>query len=1430
MADNLTPKEEFLLNPVEEHNITDAAIASFETNFKHPVKVTVPITPKQDLHGYDHPWPAGGSVNLIPDGTDTENGYVANKFLDVNGGENANGGFYISEYFNISSGEVYTLTVTSNSTAALCVYNENKEFVNGYDLDSSRRLVITMPENAVYARGTQRKGDGTSYCFMLVKGESSAAPTFENYRKYSNICPIEGYIGATIYHTGANLLNGKTVADILKIRKSAQVSLNEDADGKYVRLMTMSGADINLTETLKFKENTRYTIILTGKNESSGVSSTHIRFVYSDGNSTEIYWSAPTEIKTIAVTSAANKTIKAITTLTRTYNTRIYYEKPFGLFEGVVSASLFEEYQGQSIPISWKHAEGTYNFEPIQAGEGDPSPDNVRPISPALTLTRDDNSVLTVYGGSITFRDDGTSVLEDKYWYGLIPNELTVNGGNSNYLAGFHYINASWSLPNPLFTNVGIADKAVLRATNDPDDARACYITLSGASSKWVRVYIRKDLLTSEDANGINEWLLNNPVHIAYPSEASMSYTLSKAETQRVIDAIGDKVITTVYGGTVTLNEDGSADVVSNYVYKRLTGVQWGENPNANNNYIRGYVYLGPNQSGNDTKKLYCDKLYFAGKKNGYTDQEYTLNGLAGNGRALLYITLSQTASEEGVTNANEAISYISNWLSENEVYVCYNLVTPTASYHFPNVGQLKAFLGANNIWSDIGNVNVKYLTQNSATGLEYRGDRALELRRRAMIGDAPTIHTTVGSEETGGLASFKSYIKAPVKKIEIPFGPKQDLHDYDHPWPAGGGKNLFDISNLEDGSIDSNNQKVVSEAAVRTADYVSVLAETQYTFSASTPLTRVLVKFYNSEKAQLSETTWQNLPYTITTPENTAYIRFIFVGSTSPIIPADVSWVQLELGPTATAYEPYENICPIEGHDGCWVLGTRQNLADVYHAKFVGPNAVAVSSFMSYVSDGKIINGGKFGSSAGTGIVFPIEEGETYTLSWNGRLSEGNNYCYELKQCSFDSETMISTKKLSIANANNADISERLSFTFTAQTGYTHVLLLCYSAIKFGSYQENIQLEKGATETTYQAIEKPISLQWNYQGDHSFIPIQEGTGDPSPENVRPIHPGLTITRDDDSVLSVYGGTLTVNNDGTGSLTSTWQKIILDGSQTPAYPWIQVDAMAGALFSSSIGAGRSQNAIRNAQYSMCDSLKFSGSIGNGEKGTWKYGFYSASTYGLEITVDKTVCGTTKDELKAYLAEHPITVVYELAKPITYTLSVTETNRALEALGLTQHIGPIYGGTITINPDGSADVEQTIDIFHLRDVGNASNWSTYVQFFYFSVPTKYLFSNRNAWRIKSNLFFYNYTTSGGGLEYSMTIGANRNLLFNYKSLNKDKTQWVNWVNENDPYVTFELAIPQTYHFSNLEQLKVWLGENNFWCDISDDITVKYWNRG
>ena len=55
------------------------------------------------------------------------------------------------------------------------------------------------------------------------------------------------------------------------------------------------------------------------------------------------------------------------------------------------------------------------------------------------------------------------------------------------------------------------------------------------------------------------------------------------------------------------------------------------------------------------------------------------------------------------------------------------------------------------------------------------------------------------------------------------------------------------------------------------------------------------------------------------------------------------------------------------------------------------------------------------------------------------------------------------------------------------------------------------------------------------------FLPIQEGTGDPSPTNVRPITAPLTIT----GIGEVYGGTFDTR---TGVLTETWAHIALDGT------------------------------------------------------------------------------------------------------------------------------------------------------------------------------------------------------------------------------------------------------------------------------------------
>ena len=129
--------------------------------------------------------------------------------------------------------------------------------------------------------------------------------------------------------------------------------------------------------------------------------------------------------------------------------------------------------------------------------------------------------------------------------------------------------------------------------------------------------------------------------------------------------------------------------------------------------------------------------------------------------------------------------------------------------------------------------------------------------------------------------------------------------------WSASAGKNKFDISTnyIDQGAIaSSNGQNTNSTTRVRTHGYVLVEPSTTYTLSCN--LARVFVLQYSgassSDYLNLSSG-WQSSGYSFTTNANTRYLRFVFsINDSSAVTPSDIEWVQLELGSTATAYEPY--------------------------------------------------------------------------------------------------------------------------------------------------------------------------------------------------------------------------------------------------------------------------------------------------------------------------------------------------------------------------------------------------------------------------------------------------------------------------------------------------------------------------------------------
>jgi len=126
------------------------AIVSFLASKVTPItSLVVNIEPQQDTHGLD-PYPAGGSNNLIPDGTDTSNGYVNNYYLKNDGTTSSSSDYYISEYFPVTAGETYTWSSLGNPNApSICFYDENKSYISSVQAAQALPKTFTAPTGAL---------------------------------------------------------------------------------------------------------------------------------------------------------------------------------------------------------------------------------------------------------------------------------------------------------------------------------------------------------------------------------------------------------------------------------------------------------------------------------------------------------------------------------------------------------------------------------------------------------------------------------------------------------------------------------------------------------------------------------------------------------------------------------------------------------------------------------------------------------------------------------------------------------------------------------------------------------------------------------------------------------------------------------------------------------------------------------------------------------------------------------------------------------------------------------------------------------------------------------------------------------------------------------------------------------------------------------
>lgn len=376
----------------------------------------------------------------------------------------------------------------------------------------------------------------------------------------------------------------------------------------------------------------------------------------------------------------------------------------------------------------------------------------------------------------------------------------------------------------------------------------------------------------------------------------------------------------------------------------------------------------------------------------------------------------------------------------------------------------------------------------------------------------------TTSDEYEGSIVSLIGGIGKSITELLVSFSPTQDLHGYDHPWPAGGGKNIADVrtdnsSNSQRISITGTpgNLTFTSTGSYGRAGYtVPVVTGQTYTISfkaSKTVSSGAKSMLYVNDTAGnwnysygavlISRTVSSEQEYTktITATSDTLFLGFYLSAADSYPDTVIVKDLQVELGSSKTSYSPYSNICPISGRTGLNVYRTGKNLLHLVESEMV---------------------------STGWNRRFPISlKAGTYILSCQNQFGVPG--------------TLGASVTLTDENDQNiiVALTSGYSFGVTTFVGISTTLTEAQaSAVKWIRFAArasgctfdnisggNIQLELGSTATTYEPYNgNTYSLDWT---------TEAGT--------------------------VYGGTDEVVG---GVLTDEWAEIPSYNGETITEPWL----------------------------------------------------------------------------------------------------------------------------------------------------------------------------------------------------------------------------------------------------------------------------------
>lgn len=205
-------------------------------------ELIVGIEPVQDLHGYEYPWPGGGSANIWDE--QWHNG----RYNSSTGYFEPNAAYFSSKKFKVTGGTTYYAKIPGTMTGIRWYWTEDDTFIGQGSLGFNQ--TFTVPDNAAYMAFGTTTAYGSTYKHDIAINYPATVTT---YSPYENICPITGFDSVDIVGTGKNLISGLSNAYFNKNTKTF-----------------ISSSSWKATPIIKIKPETKYIFSLNGATNTSG--------------------------------------------------------------------------------------------------------------------------------------------------------------------------------------------------------------------------------------------------------------------------------------------------------------------------------------------------------------------------------------------------------------------------------------------------------------------------------------------------------------------------------------------------------------------------------------------------------------------------------------------------------------------------------------------------------------------------------------------------------------------------------------------------------------------------------------------------------------------------------------------------------------------------------------------------------------------------------------------------------------------------------------------------------------------------------------------------------------------------------------------------------------------------------------------------------